>query len=446
MGDAATRVRPLSYKEIILFWFPLGVMWVMMAVEQPALSAAIARMDQAQLNLAAFGVVFAIAVVAESPIIQMLAAATALADNRQSYRLLLRFMHIMAISLTALHLLIALTPIFDLVVAGLLGVPERVVEASRLPFLVMAPFSAAVGYRRLWQGVLIRNGKTWIVPVSMVTRLAMLMIVLIVGATSNRLPGALLASIALASAVTVGAVVAALFNTTLVMPKLPEATGSESILRWRRLLRFYVPLALTTVVFLIARPAVTFGIARAELAEESLAVWPVISGFIFLFNSVALSNQESSIALLKRSPQSRRRLGRFTLALAAALTMLVIATALTPLGAWWFERVSGLEPGLFRLTGTPVLILCIVPALVAYKAWYRALYVSSGRTTVLTQGVTVYTVVLFTLIFLGATWLNIAGATLAAGAMTVAQTLENAYLLSRRPEVGFVERSGEERP
>ena len=107
--------------------------------------------------------------------------------------------------------------------------------------------------------------------------------------------------------------------------------------------------------------------------------------------------------------------------------------AFTPAGTWWFERVSGLSSELSRLAARPVLLLCVVPALVTYRSWYRALYVSSSRTAVLTQGVLVYTVVLFAVVFAGSSWLSVAGATLAAGAMAIAQAAENGYLLLRRP-------------
>ena len=122
MLGTADRGKVLSYGEIFIFWFPLGLMWLMMAAEQPALTAVIARMSDAEVNLAAFGVVFALALVAESPIIQMLSAATALAGHRENYRLLLRFMHIMAAILTAGHLLVGLTPLYDVIVSGILNV------------------------------------------------------------------------------------------------------------------------------------------------------------------------------------------------------------------------------------------------------------------------------------------------------------------------------------
>ncbi len=426
----------LAYRQIFLFWFPLGLMWLMMAAEQPALTAVIARMQDAEVNLAAFGVVFAIALVAESPIIQMLSAATALSGHRQNYRLLLRFMALMSIGLVGLHLLVGLTPLYDLIVGGVLQVPDHVREASRWPFVVMAPFSAAVGYRRLWQGVLIRHGKTWIVPVSMVSRLVALAVILSLGFYRWDVSGAMLAAIAISVGVVVSAIAAGLLNLIFVTPILRDAREDEEVLGWHGLLSFYVPLSLTTVVFLLARPVMTFGIARAPLPELSLAVWPVINAYLFLFNSLALSHQEAAIALIKEHPGSMHRLRVFTAALAIGLSGLMLVSALTPMGTWWFRNVSGLSPALLELTRTPVLILAIVPALVTYKAWYRANYVGEGRTSILAEGVAIYTVALFLLVFAGSSFVGVAGAITAALAMAISMALENGYLLLRRPRAG----------
>lgn len=408
-------------------------MWLMMAAEQPAQSAVIARMADAEANLAAFGVVFAIALMIESPIIQMLAAATSLTGGRDNYRLLLRFMRVMAVSLTAIHLVIGLTPVYPFLVERVLGVPHDVAELSKWPFVIMAPFAAAVGYRRLWQGSLIRHGKTWVVPVTMLTRLVATGGMLTWGYITRPMNGALLASTSLVVAVVTAAVAAGVLNRVLVLPYLPESDPAEDTLGYRTLLRFYVPLAMTSVVFLMARPLATFGIARAELARESLAVWPVLNGFLFIFNSIALSYQEAAIAVLQQSPQSRPRLRRVTWVIAIGLAALLLAAGLTRLGEWWFADVSGLSERLLPLTRAPVLILAVVPALAAMKAWYRAQYVSSRRTPVLAQSVILYTIVLFTVLWSGSAFLPIVGTVLASLALAIAQSTENVYLLARRP-------------
>ncbi|TVQ18788.1 MAG: hypothetical protein EA382_17335 [Spirochaetaceae bacterium] len=424
---------PLSYGQMFVFWIPLGIMWLMMAVEQPALAAVIARMPDAAVNLAAFGVVFAIALVAESPVLQMLSAATALTGHRADYDLLLRLMHILALSLTALHLLIGLTPLYDAIVGGLLGVPDDVLEASRWPFVVMAPFSAAVGYRRFWQGVLIRHGRTWVVPISMVLRLGLVAAIIAVGYARWSVSGAMLGAIAVSAGVTIAAATAWLLNRTLVLPTLRQPEPGDERQGWHSLSRFYVPLSLTTVVFLMANPVLTFGLARGALPELSLAVWPVISGFLFLFNSLALSYQEGAIAMLKQNPANLRRLRRFTAVLAGTLSGSLLLAAVTPVGAWWFRTVGGLPPRLLELTDVPLYVLAVGPALVTIKAWARARYVGNGRTRVLAEASIVYTVVLFTAVFIGATLVSLAGAVAAALALIVGQTAESGYLLARNP-------------
>ncbi len=423
----------LSYRRIIAFWIPLAVMWLIMAVEQPAVTAVIARMSEPAVNLAAFGVVFAIALVAESPIIQMLSAATALTGNRWDYGMLLKLLHILAISLTILHLIIGLTPAYDVIVGGLLDVPDNVLEASRWPFVVMAPFSAAVGYRRFWQGTLIRHGKTWIVPISIVIRLMLVAGILAMGFFWWDVSGAMLGAIAIAGGVIIAAVVAGVLNRIAVLPHLPEPREDEERLGWHGLLQFYVPLSLTTVVFLMARPVLTFGIARSQLPELSLAVWPVLNGFLFLFNSIALSYQETAIALLKQNPENRDRLGRFTHMLAVGLSGLMLVAAVTPLRELWFRGVSGLTPDLLELVPLPLLVLTLVPALVTLKSWSRSRYVHGGRTRVLAEGSVIYTIALFGLVFAGAAWLSIPGAITAAAALTLSQGVENGYLLARGP-------------
>jgi progressive ankylosis protein len=432
-GGRTAGSHLLSYPQIFMFWLPLGLMWLMMAVEQPALTAVIARLPNAETNLAAFGVVFAISLVIESPVIQMLAAATAVADNLANYRLLMRFMHVMAVGLTALHLLVGLTPLYDLIVAGLLNVPPDITETSRLPFILMAPFAASVGYRRLWQGVLIRHGKTWIVPVTMLSRLGVMGAILAIGHATGRFPGAMLASIAFASAVVAAAIAAGLLNHFLVAPTLKPPAKGERTHTWRSLFLFCAPLALTSVIFLVSQPMVTFGIARGIEPIRSLAVFPVVNAYLFLFSSIGLSYQETAIALLHRSPKSRPRLSRFTLTLAVATSGLMLLSGLTPIGNWWFRAVSGLGESLLPLTTVPVLILSVVPALLTYKAWYRALYVTAGRTTVLAQGVIAYTVGLTGLVILGPALLPFVGVVVAALALAISQSLENGYLIARQP-------------
>ena len=408
-------------------------MWLMMAVEQPAMTAVIARLPDAELNLAAFGVMFSIALVIESPVLQMLSAATARSKTRGDYRQLLAFMTWMSLILTAIHVLVAITPLYGFILETLLAVPPEIAELSRVPFVIMAPFAAAVGYRRLWQGVLIRYGRTVAVPITMISRLVIAGVVLAVGYSTEWLSGAALAAVALSLGVVFAAVAAWILFRKLVYAEMPVAPQRASVTDLKDMLRFYIPLSMTSIVFLLSRPLLTFGMARAAFPVKSLAVWPVINAFLFLFNSFALSFQEAAIAILERGEENRARLSRFSGMLAALLSAGVLICALSPVSELWFRGVSGLSESLLPFTRTPLIILAVVPAMVTAKSWLRGQYVSAKRTGVLANAVVIYTVVLFVTVFLGPRVVDVAGAILAASCLSFAQLIENSFLRLRRP-------------
>lgn len=427
----STSTNPVTPTVIFLFWVPLALMWLMMAIEQPALAAVVARLPDETVNLAAFGIAFSLALVVESPIIQLLTAGTALAGDTRRYRTLLRFMHLLAVVLTVLHLLIALTPLFDFIVRTLLTVPEHLVEPSRRAFLLMAPFSAAVGYRRLWQGVLIRYGRTAVIPVTMVVRLVGSGGVLLWGLVTAAIPGASLAAVALITGVVGSAVASWLFCRPVLRRVMPEPGPDDEVLDRRSLLAFYVPLSLTSIIFLSAQPLLTFGMSRAQFPVQALAVWPVINGYLFLFNSLALSYQEAVVALLARARENYRPVRRFTWHLAGAVGLLFLITGVTPLSETWFRVVSGLPAGLLPFTAAPVMILFLVPMLATAKSWFRGKLVHERRTGALATAVVLHSIVLFLCVWLGPIFFEVPGALLAAISLIISLAAEAGFLWRR---------------
>ncbi|NOZ72922.1 MAG: hypothetical protein GXP38_13595, partial [Chloroflexi bacterium] len=302
----------LSQRYIFRFWLPLAIMWLMMAVEQPILAGVIARMDAPKEQLAAFGITFSLALLIEGPIIMLLAASTALARGKQSYGQLFRFTTLVSAALTLFHLIVALTPLYGILVGVVIGAPAELVEPSRQAFLVMFPWTAAVAYRRLWQGVMIRFGMTDQVGLTTVIRLTASGIVAIGGLFWGVLPGATLAGVALSIGVIVGALAALYFTRPLIAQQFSGAEPASSQISLRYLLNFYIPLALTNTINFIGRPLLTFGLSRSPLPLESLALWPVLMSIAFIFRSVGFAYQEVVVALLE-DEATYRALKRFAI-------------------------------------------------------------------------------------------------------------------------------------
>ena len=415
----------LTYKKIFLLWIPLAAMWLMMGIEMPLINAVIARLSDAKANLAAFGVTLAIALIIESPIIQLLAAGTALADNRNNYKRLMSFMHILAISLTALHLILALTPLYGLLLQYVIRVPADIIPLSRRAFIWMFPFSAAVGYRRLWQGVLIRFGKTKVIPNTMIIRLLSTSILLFAGFHFPGISGAEVGAIALSFGVITGAVSSYIYLRPLTKG-FKDADGQEE-LSWNKLLKFYFPLALTNFVTFIVRPVLTFGIARAVFPLESLAIWPVVTSLMFLFRSMSLAYQEVAVSLLK-GDSDYKYLSRFAALLGISLSLLFFLIAVTPLGNIWFRFAAGLDKDLLIFTRIPTLIVSVVPAITGFISWYRGVLIFKQKTAIIAMAVMLNSSILLAIILIGPVLLPVQGGILAAVAFMVSMLTEAFFL------------------
>ncbi len=313
--------------QIFRAWWPLAASWLFMSIEQPLVGAVIARQADPTVHLAALGgLVFPLALVIEAPIIMLLAASTALSKDRQAYGLIYRFMMIAAFLLTLLHALLAFTPLFDLVIVGLLNPPAEVVEPARWGLMIMLPFTWSIAYRRFHQGLLIRHGRSLSVSVGTVIRLAALVTGVLVGLWLG-LPGIVVGTIG----ISVGVLTEAAFVGWQVRPIVAGLREHpETPLTWAVFNRFYTPLALTSLLLLAVQPLGSAALSRMPEALASLAAWPVLASFIFLFRGLGMAYNEVVVALLeKRGAWGSLR--RFSLLLAFGMTALLSGVALSPL-------------------------------------------------------------------------------------------------------------------
>jgi len=175
---------------VVRAWAPLAASWLFMGLELPLVSAVIARLPQPTIGLAAYGgVVFPLALLIESPVIMLLSASTALSRDESSYRIGRRIMLALGGGFTALHALVAFTPLYDLLARHALGIPEAVVEPARVGLRIMTPWTIAIAYRRFQQGVLIRFGRSREVGIGTAVRLGTNALVLGLGAAAGTWPG-----------------------------------------------------------------------------------------------------------------------------------------------------------------------------------------------------------------------------------------------------------------
>lgn len=402
-----------------------------MAMELPAVGAVMARLPDPKISLAAYGgIVFPLSMIIEAPIIMLLSASTALSRDHASYLLLRRFMLRAGFVLTALHAAIAFTPLYDLVVGGLIRPPEPILGPARIGLMIMTFWTWSIAYRRFHQGVLIRFGRSHLVGIGTLVRLGTNIAVLAVGFLHGKIQGIVVGASAVALGVLAEAIFIGIVSRPILRNDLRAAPVVDPPLAWRGFFTFYIPLALTSLLLLLAGPMISAAVSRMPRALDSLAVWPVLNGMTFLLRSLGLAFNEVVVAMLDR-PGAAPMLRRFALTLALATSTVLLVVALTPLARIYLRDLSGLSEELTTLGAGAVILVFLMPGLGALQSWYTGTIVHSRHTRGVTESVVVGLVTTSVWLLAGLLWGRVAGLYVGLSAMVVGNAAQTAWLWRR---------------
>jgi len=424
----------LPQRRIFQAWWPLAASWMLMGLELPLLSAVVARLADPKIHLAAYGgVVFPLALLIESPVIMLLAASTALSKDWKSYQFLNRFMLWSGGLLTVLHVLLAFTSLYDLLIVSAFNPPPEVVEPARIGLMIMTPWTWAIAFRRFNQGVLIRYGRSRSVTVGTGLRLMALTTVLGTGYALARMPGAdevwgiVVGTSAIAVAVTVEAIYVGIRVHPVLRDKLKPASTIDPPLTAWPFAKFYVPLVMTSLLTLVSLPLGTAAIARMPNALDSLAVWPVVSGVLFLIVSTGIAYNEVVVALLD-ARGSVRPLRRFAWGLALTTTVFLVLLTATPLAQFWFGTLSGLAPPLAQLAAASMWFALLRPAMSAMQNWYQGALIHFQQTRAITEAVAAFLLISAVLLVVGVFWQPLNGLFMAQLAFSAGALVQTGWL------------------
>ena len=420
----------LSLSRIFKIWLPLAASWLLMGMELPILSAVVARLVEPEINLAAYGgIVFPLALIVEAPVIMLLAASTALSKDWASYKKLHSYMMWGGGLLTTLHLLVALTPIFYFVTEVLLGAPSEIIEPARIGLIIMTPWTWTIAYRRLHQGIMIRFGHANIIGVGTGVRLGMDILVLGIG-YALKLPGIVVATSAVAAGVTAEAIYIGFRVQPVLRTDLKPAPVVQPALTHRAFIAFYLPLVMTSLLTLLIQPLGSAALGRMPLALASLAVWPVVSGLMFMLRSMGVAFNEVVVALLDEH-LSTKPLRLFTMILSFGTTGILIIIAATPLSRLWLEQFSGLSPELATLARNGLWFGLLLPALNSIQSWYQGILLNSGKTRGISEAVAIFLFGAGLVLMAGIIWGKTVGLYVGLGAFSFGMIIQTVWLWVR---------------
>jgi hypothetical protein len=198
----------------------------------------------------------------------------------------------------------------------------------------------------------------------------------------------------------------------------------------RGIMRFYYPLALTSIISLVTGPLLTFFMGRSRYPIESLAVLPVVQSLVFLFRSGGVAFQEVGVALMGRAGEHRHEVSRALRLLAWGATGTLAVVLFTPLAHVWFQRVSGLPADLADFALLPARLLVLLPAMEYWLSYQRSRFILSGQTRVITAATALEVggIALVLAVCIG--WLGLVGAVAGSLAQISGRLASNLFLKS----------------
>jgi len=406
---------------------PLSLSDAAMAVADPMLAVTLTRLPAAEVQLAALGVVKAIAVFLESPIIMVLHASTALSGWLPSRRALGRFVAGLALALTLLLLALSLPQLYDWLMFEVYSLQAEVAGAARWPLLLFCLWPALIAWRRFYQGHLILQGQGRTMGMASLFRVGGFSLTLVVGAQLG-IAGAALGATALMAGLVVEASLVFYWARRSPLPSrepakaLPEDVPAVG--------RYYAPLALTMLLMWGGRAALVAILARAEDHALALAAWAASWGFVILVANLTRMVQQLVIKYADQVPAGRLfALGGWA---GGLCSVLLLALGYTPVGQSFLQLLIGSDPALGAAAQQVVRYGLAVPLLVACQNVLQGFCIANHRNRWINGAGLVGVVV--TLI--GAQWGVLQGwpgATVGAVSVTLGLAAEVAILVAIRP-------------
>lgn len=386
--------KPLSMKQISIFFLPLLLNVQLMSVSHSIINSALARLDDYVLALASFSVAMVVHLLFASPSYQNHTITIAVVRGPRSFRSMVIFVILIALYVSLMLNLIAYTSFGDFMLRNVLGVDANVAREARKAIAFMALLPFFTGFRGFFQGLVIRSRRTHLVTIATGIRVVALLAFIVLG--RNWFNGAQLGAFALVACVALESMVMgsmAYINRGSV-PGKPGDTAEDEKKTPLNVLRFALPVAFSSGIQQTIPVVINAIISRLPDANLALAAFGVIRAIMFMLAGPMRNLQQVYLAMVE-SALDYKMMVRFFYRTSGVMALLVLLLAF-PLNNLILKQVLGIADDLRLYIITPLAWCAIFPLFYGATNLLRAYFTGTGQTLVLGQA----TIVKFTYLLL----------------------------------------------
>jgi hypothetical protein len=229
---------------------------------------------------------------------------------------------------------------------------------------LLCPLIILNGQRHYFSGLMIQSRLTGWMTIFNFIYLTVVIAGLIIGFSLGGKPVYVVVG---AETVGVSIFIALLFFACRRLYQAPEKLEHENI-TYTELLRFFIPVSTTGVMFALSRPILFAFVARAPDGLLAIAALRVAFDFSMVFQQAA--NQFRHFFITFGFDDIERK-KRFMILITIGLTAIMLIFATTPLSTLLWSNIVGLPDGLVAIARDASLIMCFMPAIIIYRNYYH---------------------------------------------------------------------------
>ena len=180
-----------SYRGIFRTAIPLGMEQLLQHIVTPFYLYIIMHMANSEIESGAlFSYMMPVLIVISAPISSLNTLANVYAVHAANIIQLRRYAFSLGFAASLLAALLAFSPLGDVLLKTIMGVPEKEYPSTILALQIAFPLPFLWALRQLAMGVLIRTGHAWTVLVGRIIRVVLSVGIFLAGSTMSLLPGA----------------------------------------------------------------------------------------------------------------------------------------------------------------------------------------------------------------------------------------------------------------
>ncbi|MHC0067277.1 hypothetical protein ACWATR_30940 [Nostoc sp. UIC 10890] len=380
LEEGKNALQERSLLTLLTQFIPLSLSDVAMTLGDPLQTAALSRLAFPQETLAGVGVVKAVAVFLESPIIMILHASTALGNYNASRRALWQFTMIAGLSLSGIFLVLTWEPLYNWLLIDVFGVSSFIATRGRTPFLLMFLWPFVIAWRRFFQGLLIRARKSVPVGWASVARFTWVIVALAIG-VNLKSDGAALAGITMMGAILIEAMLVTWFCSRLSITSILDQQTHQDIKKLPKTFQgvtfYYLPLASTMLLIWGARAILLSFVARSFDGSLALAVWPAAWGLVLsIANGTRMVQQ---VVISSYEETSKQTLATFVVLVGLGFTSIPLFLGFTSQGFSLLRQFFGDNPSLVEAAIPVIQVLSCLPLLLALQNTFQGLLIHRAK-------------------------------------------------------------------